>query len=70
MRLIDGTPITGTRQVLTDLNYFREQMPSQLMKRPGYGSVGVKTLLELNSHHVTQAPQATVYQYDVSQRGI
>lgn len=62
----DGTPIEPVRQVLTDDNPFRTQIPSQLMRRPGFGSSGKAIPLRLNSHTISNAPDARYYQYDVS----
>ncbi|KAL8879499.1 MAG: hypothetical protein Q9198_002897 [Flavoplaca austrocitrina] len=61
----DGTPIEPVRQVLTDDNPFRTQVPSQLMRRPGFGSSGKAIPLRLNSHTISNAPDARYYQYDV-----
>lgn len=64
--LIDGTPIQAVRQVITDLNPYREQMPRVLMRRPGYGKVGDKLRVRLNSHYIEGTPDKIFYQYDVS----
>lgn len=63
---IDGTPIQPERQVIIDTNPFRYQMPKELMRRPGYGSVGEKVRLKLNSHILEGSVEKTVYQYAVS----
>ncbi len=62
---VDGTPIQPVRQVLTDVNPFRLQAPSKLMKRPGFGRDGKAIKLRLNSHAIINSPNARYYQYDV-----
>lgn len=62
----DGTPIQPVRQVLTDVNPYRLQVPSQLMRRPGFGRDGKAIQLRLNSHAISNAPNARYYQYAVS----
>ncbi|KAL8936923.1 MAG: hypothetical protein Q9216_004682 [Gyalolechia sp. 2 TL-2023] len=62
--LIDGTPIQAVRQVITDVNPYREQMPRVLMRRPGFGKVGEKLRVRLNSHYVEGTPSKIFYQYD------
>lgn len=64
--LMDGTPVQPERQVIIDTNPFRYQMPKELMRRPGYGSVGEKVRLKLNSHILEGSVEKTVYQYAVS----
>lgn len=66
--LIDGTPIKPERQVIIDTNPYRDQMPTELMRRPGYGKLGDKVRLKLNSHYIEQisAGKGVFYQYDVS----
>ncbi|KAI4251669.1 MAG: hypothetical protein L6R42_008287, partial [Xanthoria sp. 1 TBL-2021] len=61
----DGTPIQPVRQVLTDVNPYRLQVPSQLMRRPGFGRDGKAIQLRLNSHAISNAPNARYYQYAV-----
>ncbi|KAL9030315.1 MAG: hypothetical protein Q9196_001543 [Gyalolechia fulgens] len=63
--LHDGTPIQAVRQVITDLNPYREQMPRELMRRPGYGKVGDKLKVRINSHYIEHTPDKIFYQYDV-----
>ncbi|KAI4088170.1 MAG: hypothetical protein LQ344_006262 [Seirophora lacunosa] len=63
--LMDGTPVQPERQVIIDTNPFRYQMPKELMRRPGYGSVGEKVRLKLNSHILEGSVEKTVYQYAV-----
>ncbi|KAL8716741.1 MAG: hypothetical protein Q9225_005958 [Loekoesia sp. 1 TL-2023] len=63
--LIDGTPIQPVRQVITDVNPYRLQMPRELMHRPGYGKVGDKIRVRLNSHYIEGTPDKIYYQYDV-----
>lgn len=65
----DGTSIEPVRQVLTDDNPVRLQVPSQLMRRPGFGSGGKAIQLRLNSHTISNAPNAKYYQYAVSHTG-
>lgn len=64
--LIDGTPIQPERQVIIDTNPYRDQMPKTLMRRPGYGKIGDKIRLKLNSHYVENVGAEIFYQYDVS----
>ncbi|KAL8776952.1 MAG: hypothetical protein Q9213_008068 [Squamulea squamosa] len=48
---VDGTPI--------------QAIPSQLMKRPGFGREGKAIKLRLNSHAIISQPNARYYQYAV-----
>ncbi|KAI4257471.1 MAG: hypothetical protein LQ352_001635 [Teloschistes flavicans] len=61
----DGTPVIGSRQNVLDVNEYRSQMPTKLMRRPGFGGAGKKILLKLNSHRVEALPTDRFYQYDV-----
>lgn len=62
----DGTPVVGSRQLVLDVNEYREQMPKKLMQRPGFGGAGKKIQLKLNSHRIESLPTDRIYQYDVS----
>ncbi|KAL8726906.1 MAG: hypothetical protein Q9166_006395 [cf. Caloplaca sp. 2 TL-2023] len=42
-----------------------QSVPSQLMRRPGYGKEGRQIKLRLNSHHIINSPNARYYQYSV-----
>ena len=64
--LLGGVPIKPVRQEITDVNPYRLQMPRELMRRPGYGKVGDKIRLRLNSHLIQDSPDKIYYQYDVS----
>lgn len=64
--LPDGTPLKPVRQDITDRNPFREQMPRELMRRPGFGKVGDKLRVRINSHYIDNTPDKIFYQYDVS----
>ncbi|KAI4204293.1 MAG: hypothetical protein LQ350_001273 [Teloschistes chrysophthalmus] len=61
----DGTPVVGSRQLVLDVNEYREQMPKKLMQRPGFGGAGKKIQLKLNSHRIESLPTDRIYQYDV-----
>ncbi|KAI4149004.1 MAG: hypothetical protein LQ341_001433 [Variospora aurantia] len=63
--LIDGTPIQPERQEIIDTNPYRYQMPKELMRRPGWGQVGEKVRLKLNSHVLQGTPDKTICQYSV-----
>ncbi|KAL8996468.1 MAG: hypothetical protein Q9169_004018 [Polycauliona sp. 2 TL-2023] len=65
LTLEDGTPVVPVRQVLADSNQYRVQAPSQLMRRPGFGKDGKAIQLRLNSHSISNAPNARYYQYAV-----
>ncbi len=54
------------RTNIFDSNPWREKMPTDLEKRPGFGKLGKPALLNVNSYEVTAFPNKTVYQYDVS----
>ncbi|KAL8947942.1 MAG: hypothetical protein Q9222_005822 [Ikaeria aurantiellina] len=63
-RLADGTLAKPSRQT-RNVNPFREQMPTQLMRRPGFGREGKPIKLALNSHHISNSPDKRYYQYSV-----
>ncbi|KAL8710468.1 MAG: hypothetical protein Q9220_004900 [cf. Caloplaca sp. 1 TL-2023] len=63
-QLADGTTATLSRQT-QPVNAFREQMPTQLMRRPGFGREGKPIKLALNSHHIANSPDKRYYQYSV-----
>ena len=61
-----GLPTKPFRTELLDTNPFRDQMPTQLMQRGKYGTLGKIAEIEINSHVVTAWPRMDVFQYDVS----
>ncbi|KAL8688577.1 MAG: hypothetical protein Q9218_005546 [Villophora microphyllina] len=63
--LPDGSEVQGSRQNVLDVNSYRDQMPTQLMRRPGFGAAGKKIQLKLNSHRIESLPVDRFYQYDV-----
>ncbi|KAL9595041.1 MAG: hypothetical protein Q9179_005141 [Wetmoreana sp. 5 TL-2023] len=63
--LPDGTPLQPIRQAVLDVNSYRDQMPTKLMRRPGFGTAGKPLKLQLNSHVIRSQPNARYYQYDV-----
>ena len=63
---LDTRPDKPMKEDLFFTNKFRDQMPTTLMKRDKFGTVGKKVGIEINSHAVKAWPDKTVYQYDVS----
>ena len=59
-------PDNGPRQDFFDANPFRGQAEKKLMRRPGFGKDGKAIQLRLNSHAISNAPNAKYYQYAVS----
>ena len=47
-------------------NIFRDQLPTKLLPRPGFGTAGRPYKISVNSYEVTSWPTDSVYQYDVS----
>ncbi|KAL8852773.1 MAG: hypothetical protein Q9221_002403 [Calogaya cf. arnoldii] len=58
-------PDNGPRQDFFDANPFRGQAEKKLMRRPGFGKDGKAIQLRLNSHAISNAPNAKYYQYAV-----
>lgn len=54
------------RNLTEDINPYREQMPTSLMGRTGFGKAGKLVNVNINSHIVKAFPNNKVYQYDVS----
>ena len=64
---LDTRPDKPPKEDLFFTNPFRDEMPTELLKRNNiFGNAGKKVGIEINSHAVKAWPDKTVYQYDVS----
>ena len=64
---LDTRPDKPPKEDLFFTNPFRDEMPTELLKRNNkFGTAGKKAFIEVNSHAVKAWPDKTVYQYDVS----
>ena len=64
--MIGAPPKIPNVNPMYETNPYREQMPVDLMKRPGWSKSGTAAQITLNSYQVTNYPGETIAQYDVS----
>lgn len=58
--------IQNFRHYNRDTNAVKYDLPTELMKRPGYNTSGKEMLTSINSFPILKYPTVKVYQYDVS----